>query len=49
VNYRERKRRGLRLGTALVEGTANFVAATRMVKSQQMRLTMNEAYNLLQV
>ena len=37
VNYGERQRAGLRVGTALTEGTANFLVNCRMAKSQQMR------------
>ena len=35
VNYAERHRAGLRVGTAITEGTANFLANRRMNKSQQ--------------
>src|SRR4051812_22092268 len=37
VDYSERHRAGLRVGTALTEGTANFLVNRRMNKSQQMR------------
>ena len=37
VDYGERHRAGLRVGTALTEGTANFLVNRRMAKSQQMR------------
>jgi hypothetical protein len=37
VNYAERHRAGLRVGTAITEGTANFMVNRRMNKSQQMR------------
>ena len=37
VNYAERYRAGLRVGTAITEGTANFLVNRRMNKSQQMR------------
>jgi hypothetical protein len=37
VNYAERHRTGLRVGTAVTEGTANFLVNRRMNKSQQMR------------
>src|SRR3954471_283902 len=37
VDYGERHRAGLRVGTALTEGTANFLVNGRMNKSQQMR------------
>jgi hypothetical protein len=35
INYAERHRAGLRVGTALTEGTANFLVNRRMNKSQQ--------------
>jgi hypothetical protein len=37
VNYAERYRAGLRVGTSVTEGTANFLVNRRMNKSQQMR------------
>jgi hypothetical protein len=37
VNDAERHRAGLRVGTALTEGTANVLVNRRMNKSQQMR------------
>src|SRR3954471_315015 len=37
VNYAERHRAGLRVGTSLTEGTANFLVNRRMTKSQQGR------------
>src|SRR3954465_13864274 len=37
IDYGERHRAGLRVGTALTEGTANFLVNRRMNKSQQMR------------
>jgi hypothetical protein len=37
VNYAERHRAGWRVGTALTEGTANFLVNRRMNKAQQMR------------
>jgi hypothetical protein len=37
INYVERPRSGLRVGTAITEGTANFLVNRRMNKSQQMR------------
>ncbi|HTW70331.1 MAG TPA: hypothetical protein VME47_10620 [Acetobacteraceae bacterium] len=37
VNYAERHRAGLRVGTAITEGTANFLVNRRMNKNQQMR------------
>ena len=49
VNYAERHRAGLRVGTALTEATANFIVNRRMNKSQQMRWTRRGANLLLQV
>jgi hypothetical protein len=49
VNYAERHRAGLRVGTAITEGTANFLVNRRMNKSQQMRWSPNGADLLLQV
>ncbi len=49
VNYAERHRAGLRAGTAITEGTANFPARRRMNKSQQMRWPRRGADLLLQV
>ena len=49
VNYAERHRAGLRVGTALTEGTANFLVNRRMAKSQQMRWTRRGADRLLQI
>jgi hypothetical protein len=49
VNYAERHRGGLRVGTAITEGTANFLVNRRMNKSQQMRWTRRGADLLLQV
>jgi hypothetical protein len=43
VNYAERHRAGLRVGTAITEGTANFLVNRRMNKSQQMRWSRNGA------
>ncbi|MFL5285990.1 MAG: ISKra4 family transposase, partial [Rhodopila sp.] len=37
VNYAKRYRAGLRVGTSITEGTANFLVNRRMNKSQQMR------------
>jgi hypothetical protein len=37
VNYAERHRAGLRVGTSITEGTANFLVNRRMNKSQPMR------------
>ena len=49
VNYGERHRAGLRVGTAITEGTANFLVNRRMNKSQQMRWSRRGADLLLQV
>ena len=49
VNYAERHRAGLRVGTAITEGTANFLVNHRMNKSQQMRWSRHGADLLLQV
>jgi len=48
VNYAERHRAGLRVGTAITEGTANFLVNRRMNKSQQMRWSRRGADLLLQ-
>ena len=49
VNYAERHRAGVRVGTAITEGTANFLVNRRMNKSQQMRWSRQGANLLLQV
>ena len=49
VNYGERHRAGRRVGTALTEGTADFLVNRRMAKSQQMRRSRRGADRLLQV
>jgi hypothetical protein len=49
VDYGERHRAGLRVGTALTEGTANVLVNRRMNKSQQMRWSRRGADRLLQV
>ncbi len=49
VNYAERHRAGLRVGTSLTEGTANFLVNRRMAKSQQMRWSRRGADLLLHV
>ena len=49
VNYGERHRAGRRVGTALTEGTANFLVNRRMAKSQQMRWSRRGADRLLRV
>ena len=49
VNYAERWRAGLRVGTSLTEGAANFLVNRRLAKSQQMRWSRRGADLLLQV
>ena len=49
VNYAKRHRAGLRVGTAITEGTATFLVNRRMDKSQQMRWSRHGADLLLQV
>ncbi len=49
MNYAERHRAGLRVGTSITEGTANFLVSRRMAKSQQMRWSRRGADLLLQV
>jgi hypothetical protein len=49
VNYAERHRAGLEVGTAITEGTANFLLNRRMNKSQQVRWSRRGADLLLQV
>jgi hypothetical protein len=49
VNYAKRHRAGLRIGTLVTEGTANFLVNRRMNKSQQMRWWRRGADLLLQV
>ncbi len=49
VNYAKRHRAGLRVGTSVTEGTANFLVNRRMNKSQQMRWSRRGADLLLQV
>jgi hypothetical protein len=49
VDYAERYRAGLRVGTSVTEGTANFLVNRRMNKSQQMRWSRRGADLLLQV
>jgi hypothetical protein len=48
-NYAERYRAGLRVGTAITEGAANFSVNRRMNKSQQMRWSRRGTDLLLQV
>jgi hypothetical protein len=49
VNYAERYRAGLRVGTSITEGTANFLVNRRMNKRQQMRWSRRGADAVLQV
>ena len=49
VNYSKRYRAGLRVGTSITEGAANFLVNRRMNKSQQMRWSRRGADLLLQV
>ena len=49
VNYAERHHAGQRVGTAITEGTANFLVNRRMNKEQQMRWSRRGADLLLQV
>jgi hypothetical protein len=49
VNYADRYHAGLRVGTSITEGTANFLVNRRMNKSQQMRCSRRGADLLLHV
>ena len=49
VNDAKRYRAGLRVGTSITEGTANFLAKRRMNKRQRMRLSRRGADAALQV
>jgi len=49
VNHAERHRAGLRVGTSITEGIANFLVNRRMAKSQQMRWSRRGADLLLHV
>lgn len=49
VNYAKRHRSGVRVGTSITEGTANFLVNRRMNKLQQMRWSRRGADLLLQV
>jgi len=49
VSYAKRHRAGLRVGTSITEGTANFLVNRRMNKSQRMRWSRRRADLLLQV
>jgi hypothetical protein len=48
VNYAERHRAGLQVGTALTKATANFLVNRRLNKAQQMRWSRRGADLLLQ-
>ena len=48
-HYAKRHRAGLRVGTSITEGTANFLVNRRMNKSQQMRWSRVGADLRLQV
>ena len=48
INYAKRHRAGLRVGTSITEGTANFLVNRGMNKSQQMRWSRRGADLLLQ-
>jgi hypothetical protein len=49
ADYAKRYRVGLRVGTSITEGSANFLVNRRMNKSQQMRWSRRGADLLLQV
>jgi hypothetical protein len=49
INYAAQYRAGMRVGTAVTEGTANFLINRRMNKSQQMRWFRRGADLVLQV
>jgi hypothetical protein len=49
VNYAERYRAGMRVGTSVTEATANFLVNRRMNKAQQMRWSRRGADLPLQV
>ena len=49
VNYAQRHRAGLRVGTAITEGTANFLVNRRMNILRQVRWSRRGADLLLQV
>jgi hypothetical protein len=49
VNYAKSYRAGLRVGTSVIEGTANFLVNRRMNKAQQLRWSRRGADLLLQV
>ena len=49
VNYAKRHRAGLRVGTSITEGTANFLVNRRMNKRQQMRWSRRGADAVLQI
>ena len=49
VNYAKRYRAGLRVGTSITEGMANFLVNRRMNKRQQLRWSRRGADAVLQV
>jgi hypothetical protein len=49
VNYAKRYRAGLRVGTSITEGTANFLVNRRMNKRQQMRWSRHGADAVIQI
>ena len=49
VNYAKRYRAGLRVGTSIAEGMANFLVNRRMSKRQQMRWSCRGADAVLQI
>jgi hypothetical protein len=49
VNYRERQRAGLPIGTSTTEGLANTLVNRRMNKSQQMRWSIRGAHAVLSI
>src|SRR5579864_7966791 len=49
INYAKQYRAGLRVGTSITEGTANFLVNRRMNKRQQMRWSRRGADAVLQV
>jgi hypothetical protein len=49
INYAERHRAGLRIGTSITEGTANFLVNRRLNKSQHMLWSRRSADLLFQV
>jgi hypothetical protein len=49
ANYTKRRHAGLRVGTSITEGIANFLVDRRMNKSQQMQWSLRGADLFLQV